>query len=71
MEPRTIRDRLLALKGKKLSIGTSDDHYLSGVLQEVDGAQATFSVAGETVVVATKLIVNVREAPSLQAEYVK
>ena len=71
MEPRTIRETLLALKGKKLTIGTSDDHYISGVLEDVGGAQARFSVAGETVLVATRLIVNVREAPALQAEYVK
>ncbi len=68
---RTVRERLIALVGKKVTLGTSDNHYISGVIQEVDGARARLTVAGESVSVPTRNIVNVVEAASLQAEYVK
>ena len=72
LNPRKFRDKLSPHIGKRLTIGTSDWHYLSGTLESVDNAgQLHLSIAGEKVVLPCQKVVTFQEAPPQQAEYMK
>lgn len=69
--PRTIRDKLIAQLGQKIVVSTSDNHYISGVVQLVESGTVTLTVGGQPVVVPTRSILSLHDAPAHLAEYVK
>jgi len=71
MNPRVLRDHLGPWVGKKVMIGTSDFHYVSGVVQSVEGAQVKVTVGGKLVIIPTANVATINEASPYQAEYVK
>jgi hypothetical protein len=71
MNPRVLRDHLLPFVGKKVTIGTSDFHYISGIFESIAGNDVLMKVNGKPVTVHANAVATIREAPALQAEYVK
>ena len=71
LNPRVLRDQYATWVGKKVMIGTTDFHYVSGTVEAVEGDSLRLSVKGKPVVIPASGIANIKEAPALQAEYVK
>jgi hypothetical protein len=71
MNPRVLRTQLVPYVGKKVMIGTTDLHYVSGVIESIEGSSINMKVAGRPVVVPAKIVATIREAPAHEAEYVK
>ena len=72
LNPRNFRDKLAPHLGKRLMIGTTDWHYISGTLESIDEAgQLHLSVAGAKVTVPCDKVATFQEAPPQQAEYFK
>ena len=70
--PRHARDRLEPFLGKKVIVGTSDFHYVSGwAVEFVDGQQLKMTVNGRELFVGVDDVVTISEVPDVQAEYVK
>jgi hypothetical protein len=71
LNPRTLREKIKPLMGKKVMIGTADWHYVCGILEKVEGDQVTVLVVGKPVRISAANVATIKEAPPLQAEYVK
>lgn len=71
MNPRVLRTQLEKWIGKKVMIGTTDLHYVSGIVYSLDGTELKVSVNGRLVMIPAHMVANIKEAPALQAEYVK
>ncbi|MFH0900203.1 MAG: hypothetical protein V2A73_06210 [Pseudomonadota bacterium] len=69
--PRTTRELLASLLGKKVTVGTDDNHYICGIVRLVDGSSVQISVGDQTINVPTRQVAVVHEAPILQAEFIK
>jgi hypothetical protein len=70
--PRHHRERIEAFLGKKVVIGTSDFHYVSGrAVQVVEDAKLLVTVNGKEVVIRLEDVATIAEVPEVQAEYVK
>jgi hypothetical protein len=70
--PRHARDKLEGFLGKKVVIGTSDYHYVSGrAVEFLDGTMLRLTVNGRDVLVAVDDVATISEVPDVQAEYVK
>lgn len=70
--PRHHRDRIKEFLGKKVVIGTSDFHYVSGrAVEFVDGTKLRITVNGEDVLVEVDHVATISEVPEVQAEYIK
>ena len=71
INPRLLREKLARFVGKKVTIGTTDWHYISGTVESSDGISVAMRVAGSAVTVPAEMVATIREAPAAQAEYVK
>lgn len=71
LNPRVLRGSLAPWVGKKVTIGTAGNHYLSGTVYAVDGRTLKVSVRGRIIAVAAQAVTSIQEAPALQAEFVK
>jgi hypothetical protein len=71
LNPRLLRDKLGPFVGKKVIVGTTDFHYISGWALALEGTRLRMSVAGKPVLVPTHMVATIKEVPALQAEYVK
>ena len=71
LNPRVLRDKIKPLMGKKVMIGTADWHYVCGVLDRVEGDHVVVMVQGKPVVIGAANVATIKEAPSMQVEYVK
>ncbi len=70
--PRHYRDRIEEFLGKKVVIGTSDFHYVSGrAVEFVDEVKLRLTVNGKDVLVSLEDVATISEVPDVQAEYVK
>lgn len=70
--PRHHRDRIAEFLGKKVVVGTSDFHYVSGrAVEFVDGCKLRITVNGRDVLVEVDHVATISEVPDVQAEYVK
>ena len=69
--PRVIRGSIDGWVGKKVTIGTTANHYVTGMVQTVKGRTFHLSVNGYLVVVPAHEISAISEAPAVVAEYVK
>ena len=70
--PRHHRDRIEEFLGKKVVIGTSDFHYVSGrAVEFVDGTKLRITVNGKDVLVEVDHVATISEVPEVQAEYIK
>jgi hypothetical protein len=70
--PRHARTTIEPFLGKKVIIGTSDFHYVSGRVHEfVDGTKLRLTVNGKNVLVKVDDVATIAEVPDVQAEYVK
>jgi hypothetical protein len=70
--PRHHRDRIETFLGKKVVIGTSDFHYVSGrAVEFVDGQRLRMTVNGKDVLVSVDDVATISEVPEVQAEYIK
>jgi ribosome maturation factor RimP len=71
MNPRVLRDQYGKYVGKKVTIGTQGLHYVSGIVQAIQGKDLHITVSGKLVIVPADVITSIQEAPASQAEYVK
>ena len=71
LNPRNLREKIKPLMGKKVMIGTADWHYVCGILEKIEGDQVTVMVLGKPVLISAANVATIKEAPSLQVEYVK
>jgi hypothetical protein len=71
LNPRVIRGSIDGWVGKKVTIGTTSNHYVTGMVQTVAGRSFHISVAGHLVVVPAHEVSVISEAPAFLAEYVK
>jgi hypothetical protein len=69
--PRNLRDKYKDWIGKKVTVGLTTFHYLSGTWKSIEGWYAIFSIGGRDQKVLMDEIDNVAESPSAQAEYYK
>ncbi len=70
--PRHHRDRIQSFLGKKVVVGTSDYHYVSGrAVEFVDGTRLRMTVNGRDVLIEVVNVATISEVPEVQAEYVK
>jgi len=70
--PRHHRDRIESFLGKKVIVGTSDYHYVSGrAIEFVDGTRLRLTVNGREVLVEVDDVATISEVPEVQAEYIK
>jgi hypothetical protein len=71
LNPRNLREKVKPLMGKKVMIGTADWHYVCGILEKIEGDQVTVTVLGKPVRISASNVATIKEAPSLQIEYIK
>lgn len=72
INPRHARDRIEPFLGKKVVVGTTDLHYVSGqAVEVVDGRKLRMTVNGRDVLVIIDEVVAISEVPAVQAEYIK
>jgi hypothetical protein len=71
MNPRVLRDHLVPFVGKKVTIGTTDYHYVSGVIESIIGNDVKVMVNGKPVVIHANAVATILEAHAMQAEYIK
>ena len=70
--PRHHRDRISRFLGKKVIVGTSDYHYVSGrAVEFVDGSRLRMTVNGDDVLVNVDDVATISAVPEVQAEYIK
>ena len=72
LNPRHARERLESFLGKKVVIGTSDFHYVSGrAVEFIEDQRLRITVNGKDVLVDVEDVATISEVPEVQAEYVK
>ncbi len=71
LNPRNLRDKLAPFVGKKVMIGTSDWHYISGIFEQIEGTELRIMIAGKPITLEASKVATIKEAPALQSEYVK
>jgi hypothetical protein len=69
--PRNLRDKFQGWIGKKVTVGLTTFHYLSGTWKAIEDYDAIFEIGGNIHRVPMDEIDNVAEAPAAQAEYYK
>ena len=71
MNPRNLREKYQSWIGKKVTVGTTSFHYLSGIWKGIEDYDAIFSIAGRELRIKMNEIDNVADAPEAQAEFFK
>lgn len=69
--PRNLREKYQAWTGKKVIVGLTTFHYLSGHWKAFDGYYVVFDIGGTEHRVLLDEIDSVAEAPAALAEYFK
>ena len=70
--PRHHRHRIEGFLGKKVVVGTSDYHYVSGrAVDFVDGTRLRMTVNGKEISIDVDNVATISEVPEVQAEYIK
>jgi len=69
--PRNLREKYQEWLGKKVTVGLTTFHYLSGTWKAIEGYDAVFEIAGHDQRVPLDEVDNVALAPAAQAEYFK
>ena len=72
LNPRNARDKLGPFVGKKVMVGTTDWHYISGRVEVLENSgHLQIAVNGKIVLVPPEMIATIEEAHDEQAEYIK
>jgi hypothetical protein len=71
LNPRHLREKYKEWIGKKVTVGLTTFHYLSGTWKDIVGYEAIFSVGGRELKVNMNELDTIAEAPSAQAEFFK
>jgi hypothetical protein len=71
MNPRNLRAKYQEWIGKKVTVGLTTFHYLSGHWKAIDGYFAVFSVGDRELRINMNEIDTIAEAPGAQAEFFK
>jgi hypothetical protein len=71
MNPRNLREKYKDWVGKKVTVGLTTFHYVSGTWKDIQGYDAVFSVGGRELRVNMNTIDTIAEAPAAQAEFYK
>ena len=70
--PRLQRDEIKSFLGKKVMIGTSSYHYVSGRVEAVtEDDRLRVRISGGIALIPLDEIATIQEAPESQAEYFK
>lgn len=71
LNPRHLREKYQAWVGKKVTVGTTTFHYLSGMWKSIEGYFAVFTIGGRELKLNLNEIDNIADAPEAQAEFFK
>ena len=71
INPRHLREKFQEWVGKKVIVGLTTYHYISGTFKAIEGHEALFSIGSESKRVPLQEIDTVAEAVAAQAEYFK
>jgi hypothetical protein len=71
INPRHLREKFKDWVGKRVTVGTTNYHYLSGTWKSLDAATAVFEIGGKEMKVSTEEIATIVEAPPWQADFFK
>lgn len=70
--PRYAREFLEPFLGKKVVIGTSDFHYVSGrAVAFIDGTKLTVLINEKEIMIPVANVETISEVPEIQADYIK
>jgi ribosome maturation factor RimP len=69
--PRNLREKYTEWLGKRVTVGLTTFHYLSGTWKAIDGYDAVFEIGGREQRVALDEVANVALAPHAQSDYFK
>jgi hypothetical protein len=71
MNPRNLRDKYKDWIGKKVTVGLTTFHYVSGRWKAIEGYYAIFDVGSREIRINMAEIDTIADAPEAQAEFFK